>query len=143
MQSQKNFILVVEDKASLEQQAQYEDEQQTSLATDTKAITSYAENGALHYAQQIIAKTSFKQVFAIGCSGDEKHHLIRPIYVDEKGYKLLDRIEGFQNFSAEHIERFYREQVLGETPPEILAYPRANQKVSRSTRILEKLWPVR
>jgi type I restriction enzyme M protein len=116
----KEFILVIEDKALLEQQANYEDAEKTRLATDTKSITNYAENGALHYAQQIIAKTSFKKVFAFGCSGDETHHAIRPIFVDEKSYKLLNKIDGFENFSPENIEQYYREQILGETPPEVL-----------------------
>ena len=114
----KDFILVIEDKASLQKQAKYEDE--TTLATDTKSITDYAENGALHYAQQIISKTSFKKVFAFGCSGDETHHAIRPIYVDDDGYKLLDTVDGFENFAPKNIEQFYREQILGETAPEVL-----------------------
>ncbi len=116
----KDFILVIENKASLEYQAHYEDEEESTLATDTKAITDYAENGALHYAKQIIAKTSFKKVFAFGCSGNETHHAIRPMYVDETGYKLLDRIDGFENFAPENIEQFYREQILGESPPALL-----------------------
>lgn len=116
----KDFILVIEDKAKLEDQTKYEDDEQTILATDMKSTTNYAENGALHYAKEIVAKTSFKKVFAFGCSGNEKHHLIRPIYVDASGYKLLDTIENFENFSTSNIEKYYKEQVLGETPPEIL-----------------------
>ena len=116
----KDFIIVIEDKADTDKQANYSDEEKTKLATDTKSITDYAENGALHYANEIIKKTAFKKVFAFGCSGDEKHHIIRPIFVDEKGYKLLQPAENFENFSEKNIEKYYREQVLGETPPEIL-----------------------
>jgi type I restriction enzyme M protein len=116
----KDFILVVEDKASLEKQANYDDEENTILSLDKKSITDYAENGALHYAKEIIAKTSFKKIFAFGCSGNEKHHIIRPFFVDASGYKLLKPVENFENFSAENIEKYYKEQVLGETPPEIL-----------------------
>ena len=88
----KDFIIVIEDKANLENQARYEDDDQTTLSTDQKSITNFAENGAKHYANEIISKTSFKKVFAFGCTGGEKHHIIRPIYVDEKGYKLLQKI---------------------------------------------------
>lgn len=116
----KEFIIVIEDKADAEKQANYKDEEQTEIATDTKSITDYAENGALHYANEIIKKTSFKKVFAFGCSGDEKHHIIRPIFVDEKGYKLLQPAENFENFSESNIEKYYKEQVLGETPPETI-----------------------
>lgn len=115
-----DFILVIEDKATLDNQANYQDEDKTTLATDTKSITDFAENGALHYANEIIAKTAFKKIFAFGCSGNEKHHIIRPIYVDEKGYTLLQTVENFENFSASNIEKYYREQVLKETPPETI-----------------------
>ncbi len=114
-----DFIIVIEDKADTEKQAKYNDDGET-LSTDTKSITDYAENGALHYANEIIQKTSFKKIFAFGCSGDEKHHVIRPFFVDETGYKLLQPVENFENFSEENIEKYYREQVLEETPSETL-----------------------
>jgi type I restriction enzyme M protein len=114
----KDFIIVIENKSELDKQALYEDVDNQKLATDTKAITNYAENGALHYANEIINKTNFKKIFAFGCSGNEKHHIIRPFFVDEKGYKLLDKVENFENFSEANIEKYYKEQVLGETPQE-------------------------
>ncbi|MCI5165313.1 MAG: SAM-dependent DNA methyltransferase [Candidatus Electrothrix sp. GM3_4] len=63
---------------------------------------------------------SFKKVFAFGCSGDEKHHIIRPIFVDEKGYKLLQPVENFENFFESNIAKYYSEQVLEEKPAETL-----------------------
>lgn len=114
----KNYILVIENKAALDKQVCYEDENEQIIARDKKAIINYAENGALHYANEILAKTSFKNIFAFGCSGDEKHHIIRPIFVDKTGYKLLDKVENFENFTAENIEKYYKEQVLGEKPQE-------------------------
>ena len=116
----KEFIIVIEDKADVDKQANYHDDEKTSLAMDTKSITEYAENGALHYANEIILKTNFKKVFAFGCSGDEKHHVIRPIFIDEKGSKLLHVVENFENFSEENIEKYFKEQVLGETPAETI-----------------------
>jgi type I restriction-modification system DNA methylase subunit len=74
----------------------------------------------LHYANEILVKTNFKKIFAFGCSGDEKHHIIRPIYVDKSGYKLLGKVENFENFTSQNIEKYYKEQVLGETPQETL-----------------------
>lgn len=116
----KDFIIVIEDKAELEKQANYSDEEETELTMDVKSLKDFAENGALHYGKHIIENTSFKKVFAFGCSGDEKHHMIRPIFIDEKGYKLLKPVENFENFSNENIEKYYREQVLEETPVETL-----------------------
>jgi type I restriction-modification system DNA methylase subunit len=116
----KDFILVIEDKANLGKQVEYGDEEKQILSTDIKAITDFAENGALHYAQEILAKTNFNEIFAFGCSGDERHHRIRPIFVDKSGYRLLQEVENFENFSEENIDRYYHEQVLGEIPAETL-----------------------
>ena len=111
----KDFIIIVEDKAELDKQALYDGEK---LSEGTKAVCDYAENGALHYARHIAQNTSFKKIFAFGCSGDEKHHKIRPIFTDGDSYKLLSEVENFENFNAENIDRYYHEQVLGETPIE-------------------------
>ena len=116
----KDFIIVIEDKANIDKQTNYKNDGETELLIDTKSIINYAENGALHYAKEIIKKTSFKKVFAFGCSGDEKHHIIRPIFVDENNYKLLQPIENFENFNNNNIEKYYFEQVLKETPTETL-----------------------
>lgn len=115
-----NFLIVIEDKPALQKQAKYSDDQQTVLCDKVESIVNYAENGALHYAKVIIAKTGFKQIFAFGCSGDEKHHKIRPIYVDETGYKLMREVENFENFSDQNINKYYHEQVLGEIPVEAI-----------------------
>lgn len=126
----KDFIIVIEDKAEIEKQANYEDEENTILATDVKSITNFAENGVLHYANEILTKTTFRKIFAFGCSGDEKHHIIKPIFVDESGYKLLEDVENFENFTETNIEKYYKEQVLGETPPEILETKELQKKAA-------------
>ncbi len=115
-----DFIIVIEDKAELNKQANYIDEEEINLATDVKSLKDYAVNGAFHYGKHIIENTNFKKVFAFGCSGDEKHHVIRPIFIDKNGYKLLQPVENFENFSASNIDKYYREQVLEETPAETL-----------------------
>jgi len=131
-----DFILVIEDKADTDQQVKFDDSDETIISLDQKSITDYAVNGALHYANEIIQKTTFKNVFAFGCSGDKKHHVIRPLYVSESGYTILDRIESFENFSSNNIDRYYREQVLGETPPEILE---TQELIKRSADLHEAL----
>ena len=132
----QDFVLVIENKAEQEKQALYTDDDNTILSIDTKAITDYAENGALHYANEILTKTNFKKVFAFGCSGDEKHHIIKPLFVDATGYKLLDKVENFENFSAANIEQYYREQILGETPPKILE---TQELLKKATELHEAL----
>lgn len=114
-----DFILVIENKAKTEQQALYEDNENQILSASVKSCINYAENGVLHYAKNIVEKTNFKKVFAFGCSGDEKHHIIKPIFVDESGYKVLKKVENFKNFSEDSIEKYYKEQVLGMEPQEV------------------------
>lgn len=116
----REYLIVGENKKRIDDQALYEDEDETILAETSEAIRNYAENGALHYAKHIAAHTNYKKVFAFGCSGDEKHYRIRPIFVSKDGeYKILKNVDNFENFSADNIERYYHEQVLGEEPKEI------------------------
>ncbi len=106
------FIIVIEDKKDSSKQVLYLDDDQNNLDLSTEnAIKNYAENGALHYAKHIVEKSSYKKVFAFGCSGTE-NFIIRPIFVNESDYKLLDEVEDFENFSEDNINDYYREEVL-------------------------------
>lgn len=115
-----DFILVIEDKAETSKQALYCEKNPSKLDLRTKAVTDYAENGALHYTMHIVKNTNFKKIFAFGCSGDEKHHIIRPIFVNENNYQLLDEVDNFENFNKENINKYYKEIVLNETPAEVI-----------------------
>lgn len=115
-----DFLIVGEDKKTLDLQAKYTDEDETELDTSVEATKGYAENGALHYARHIVRHTYFTKVFAFGCSGDERHYKIRPIFVDNDGkYQILKEVDNFENFNADNIGRYYHEQVLGEEPKEV------------------------
>ena len=114
----KDFIFVIEDKANLNKQALFDDEEKSILSMKQKAIQDYALNGALHYAQIIIKETNFKKVFAFGCSGDEKHHQITPMFVNSEKYEILPEIENFENFTEQNITQYYKEQILKERSEE-------------------------
>lgn len=109
-----DFLIVIEDKAEQSKQAKYIDETaKDALLMDTSSVINYAENGALHYASIIVKETSFKKVFAIGCSGiEEGRMIIRPIFVTPTNYKLLPRIKDFSVFRSENIKNYYLEKVL-------------------------------
>ena len=109
-----DYILVLENKASAEHQAKYLNEASGTLLMDTPSVTQYAENGALHYALRIVENSSFKKVFAFGCSGTERGRLtIRPIFVSPSGYRVMKRVQDFRQFAPESIDRYYREVVCG------------------------------
>lgn len=112
----KDFVLVMEDKAAREDLCLLETD--GSISQTVSATTDYAVNGALFYAKKIIEQTAFKKVFAFGNAGDKKHHVLRPLFVSESGYKELPEVETFENFSDDHIEEYYRRIVLEEMPPE-------------------------
>lgn len=113
-----NYILVVEDKRETDKQAKYVDSNGESLLMDKTSIMNYAENGAVHYALHIVNHTSFKNVFAIGCSGAGERLIIRPIYVSPTQVKLLPRIKDFDLLSPQKIKRYFDEIVLGNKPVE-------------------------
>ena len=104
-----DFVIVIEDKAKIEDQAKYLNDNET-LLMDTSSVTKYAENGALHYALSIIQNTNFKKVIAFGCSGtDDKRIVIRPIFVSLTGYKILPKVKDFTQFSIKNIDRSHNE----------------------------------
>ena len=113
------IVVVIEDKADASRQARYMDNQAETLLMDLPSIRDFAENGAVHYAQNIVAKTSFKLAIAIGCSGSERGRMrIRPIFVSVNGYKLLPYVRDFSAFAPQNIERYYNEVVRGNEPIE-------------------------
>lgn len=109
-----NYLIIVEDKADTKYQANYMTDKDDTLLMDIPSVEDYAENGALHYAQHITFYTSFKKVFAFGCSGTEKDQLkIRPIFVTDRSYKVLPTVRDFTDFTKENIDTYYRMKVLG------------------------------
>ena len=115
-----DFLLVIEDKADTSHQAKYLDAEQNSLLMDKSSIVNYAENGAVHYAKHIVQFSSFKKVFAIGCSGEDPQNLyVRPIFVSAAGCKFLPRVLDFSEFATKKkIGQYYNEVVLGHKPIE-------------------------
>lgn len=109
----KDFVIVIEDKADLNKHEKLTDTD--IIDTVTKAVTDYAVNGAYFYAKHIAQNSSFKKIFAIGVSGDEKHHKITPLYVDDReGYMELPDIESFTMFTEQNIYEYYSRNVLKE-----------------------------
>lgn len=109
----KDFVLVIEDKASLDKHA-YKDENGL-LSQDVKFVKDYAVNGALYYALHLAANTSYNKVLAFGVSGNEKHHKITPLFVNERGdYQELPDVETFISFNEANINEYYLKEILQE-----------------------------
>lgn len=89
------------------------------IKEDDKSISSFAVNGALYYATQMIDSDKYDEVVAIGVAGDSKDDVeIQVYYVYGSSmksvkymseYKTLDFLESKQTF-----ENFYKDAVLTE-----------------------------
>lgn len=109
----KDFVIVIEDKHDLAKHEKLTDS--GVISTDQKDVEHFAVNGAYFYAKHIAKNSSFHKIFAIGVSGDEKHHKITPLYVDDReGYKRLPDLESFTSFSEINIGEYYTRYVLNE-----------------------------
>lgn len=113
-----DYVLVIEDKDDINKHLLLDEDDYFDLSPN--ATQFYALNGAVWYALKIVEQTSYKKVFAVGASGNEKHHVITPYFVDETGWLLLDDIDGFTNFNSAYIDDYYHHEVLGEIPDEEL-----------------------
>lgn len=108
----KDFLLVIEDKAEVDKHIKKDGD---VICQDTKSITDYAVNGALFYARHLAQKTSYKQIFAFGVSGNKKRYKITPLFVDNtEYYRQLPEIESFIGFNEKNIQEYYTHEVLRE-----------------------------
>ncbi len=107
------FVIVIEDKASLDKHIKRTDT--NLIAEDFKSIGDYAVNGALFYAKHIVKNTNFKNIIALGISGNKKTHKISPIYVNDRcDYQELDELETLISFSEKNIEEYYLKEIVKE-----------------------------
>ena len=112
-----DFIIVIEDKASIDKHEKDTDD--GAISTEIDDIKNYAVNGALHYAKHLIRMTAYAKAIAFGISGNEKRHRITPIYVeDTEPYTRLDDVESFISFNKKNIQEYYRRIILKEDTAE-------------------------
>lgn len=110
----KDFLLVIEDKASLQNHIKRNDDKLISL--ETKDVTDYAVNGAYFYAKHLSQNTNYKKIFAFGISGTEKKHKITPIFINDRGDLFeLEDVESFISFNEKNIDEYYLKDVLKES----------------------------
>ena len=62
---------------------------------------------------------AIRRLLLLGVSGDEKRHLITPIFIDDSLYpRELPDVETFVSFNEANIDHYYHREILGETSPE-------------------------
>ena len=112
-----DYLIVIEDKRDNDKLINLTED--GSIAKDIPSLSGFAVNGAVHYANHIVTKTSsFDEVIAIGITGDEEFHSIQPVLVsiteegitEEKLPKLID----LQELHPDNINEWYSVNVLKE-----------------------------
>lgn len=109
----KDFILVIEDKASLNNHILKDGK--GLISQEVKAVKDYAVNGALFYGLHLAQNTTYHKVLAFGVSGGAKQHRITPLFINERGdWTELPDVETFISFSEGNIEEYYLKEILHE-----------------------------
>lgn len=111
-----DYLLVIEDKRDNDRLLNLED---GKVAKDIPSLSGYAVNGAVHYANHIVNKTTtFDEVIAIGVTGDEDLHHIQPVLVSKSenivSETILPELKDLQQLHPEKIDEWYKVTVLGE-----------------------------
>lgn len=112
-----DYLIVIEDKRDSDKLIKLTED--GSIAKDIPSLSGFAVNGAVHYANHIVTKTSsFDEVIAIGITGDEEFHSIQPILVSitEEGIteKELPKLTDLQELHPNNINEWYSVNVLNE-----------------------------
>lgn len=129
----KDFIIVIENKASTIKHVKKDEND--LISEKNNDIRDYAINGAIHYAKHLALNTNYNKIFAIGISGDEKKHLITPIFVDEReNIKILDNLETLISFNEKNIDEYYLREVLGEET----SYEKTTKEILREAEQLHE-----
>lgn len=107
----KDFLIVIENKAEISRHVNRD--VNGLIKDDVKSISEYAVNGALFYGVHLSKNTSYKKIISIGISGNEKNHIISPIFIDERGnYRELKELETFVSFREDNIIEYYEREIL-------------------------------
>ncbi|WP_427838726.1 HsdM family class I SAM-dependent methyltransferase [Actinobacillus pleuropneumoniae] len=108
--------VVIENKLGLKK---LKAETKDGLKFDEKSIANFAVNGAIYYAQNMIASEKYHEVIAIGVAGDNSENVEIAVYyvfgASEKAHKLLPDCKTFdflENKST--FDEFYNSAILSE-----------------------------
>ena len=123
-------------------------ENKSGIRMDEKAVSAYAVNGAIYYAQNMIASKKYDDVIAIGISGDNAENIkvsvyyvfsatIPPKYMST--YSTLDFVENRESFDAFYLEATItdeeRHEILIKTREDILRHAKRLNKLMNNHNI--------
>ena len=109
---------------------------------DDKSVKSFAVNGAIYYAKNMIASKKYNEVIAIGVSGDSDENIKISIYYvfsisaepkEIKNYNNLNFLENQNTFNL-----FYREATVTETEKHKILI-KSREDILKHAKALNKL----
>ena len=112
------------------------------LKMDSRSVSNYALNGAVAYAQSVIASNLYDEAIAVGIAGDDEDHIeIKVAYVYSQGLqpKILDNVTTLHFLeSHESFNKFMLDAALTEVEKhKILVESRAT--IQKNAKSLNKL----
>ncbi|WGE90075.1 HsdM family class I SAM-dependent methyltransferase [Actinobacillus arthritidis] len=108
--------VIIENKLGLKK---LKAETKDGLKFDEKSIANFAVNGAIYYAQNMIASEKYHEVIAIGVAGDNSENVEISVYyvfgASEKAHKLLGDCKTFDFLeNSSTFDEFYKSAILSE-----------------------------
>lgn len=110
-----NVPIVIENKLGIKHHIA---KNKSGIRMDEKAVREYAVNGAIYYAQNMIASRKYDEVIAIGISGDNENNIKTSVYYvfspsippkEMLDYVTLDFVQNHDSF-----ESFYKAATVTE-----------------------------
>lgn len=113
------------------------------IKDDDKSVSSYAVNGAIYYATQMIASRKYNEVIAIGVAGDSSDDVKIDVYfVYGSSFKAIKQMSKFQTFdfleNQTTFDNFYRDCTLTDADKHELLI-RSKTELSTYAKELNKL----
>jgi len=108
--------IIIEDKLGIKHHIATS---KNGIKMDEKSVKDYAVNGAIYYAQSMIASKKYDEVVAIGISGDYEENIKISVYyvfsatIEPKEMKNYISLDFTQN--KESFESFYKDATVTET----------------------------
>lgn len=135
-----NIPVVFEDKLGL---SRLVSKSKDTIKEDPKAVQSYAVNGALYYATQMIASEKYKEAVAIGIAGESADDVeISVFYVFGSSFKSVKPMKGYTTLdfleSKDSFNNFYQDAILTEADKHAILI-RSKQELSNYARHLNLL----
>ena len=107
--------VVIENKLGIKK---LKNETKDGLKFDDKAIANFAVNGAIYYAQNMIASEKYHEVIAIGCAGDNSENVEIEIYyvfgASDKAHKKITCTSFNFLENKTTFDEFYKAAILSE-----------------------------